>query len=66
MFSLAVANNSRLAPRLHLLVSIDQKVVEILNVNESEAWIFHVDKSVERHPLFGGKADMARKYLNIR
>jgi hypothetical protein len=29
--------------------------VEILNVNESEAWIFHVDKSVERHPLFGVK-----------
>jgi hypothetical protein len=49
MFSLAVANNSRLAPRLHLLVSIDQKVVKILNANGSEQRIFHVGKSVERH-----------------
>jgi hypothetical protein len=41
MVSSAVAN-SRLAPRLHLLVSIDQKVVEILNANGPEQWIFHV------------------------
>jgi hypothetical protein len=49
MFSSAVANNSWLTPRLHLLVSIDQKVVEILNANGSEQRIFHVGKSVERH-----------------
>ena len=45
MFSLAVANNSRLAPRLHLLVSIDQKVVEILNAHGPGQWIFHVGKT---------------------
>src|SRR4029453_18348872 len=34
---------------LHLLVSIDQEVVEILNANESEPRIFHVSKGVQRH-----------------
>jgi hypothetical protein len=33
MFSSGVANGARHIPRLHLLVSIDQKVVEILNAN---------------------------------
>jgi hypothetical protein len=33
--------------RLHLLMSIDQKVVEILNANESEPRIFHVCERVK-------------------
>ena len=37
MFSSAVANSVRPAPRLHLLVSIEQKVVEILNATPSSS-----------------------------
>ena len=37
MFSSAVANSVRPAPRLHLLVSIDQNVVEILNATPSSS-----------------------------
>src|SRR5262249_16809723 len=34
--------------RLHLLVSIDKKMIEILNANKSEPRIFHVCEHVKR------------------
>ena len=34
-------------PRLHLLVSIDKKVIEILDANQAEPRILHVRNSVE-------------------
>ena len=41
------SNGSDAVPRLHLLVSIDKKVVEILDANQAEPRILHVRNSVE-------------------
>src|SRR5262245_20553051 len=43
--------------RLHLLVSIDKKMIEILNANESEPRIFHVCERVKRDRQRRGKND---------
>jgi hypothetical protein len=40
-------NGSDAISRLHLLVSIHKKVIEILNVNQAEPRILHVRNSVE-------------------
>src|SRR5262245_55402433 len=43
--------------RLHLLVSIDKKVIEILNMNKSEPRVFHVCERVKRDRQRRGKND---------
>ena len=40
-------NDSHAVTRLHLLVSINKKVIEILNANQAEPRILHVRNSVE-------------------
>ena len=42
-------------PRLHLLVSIDKKMIEILDANEAEPRILHVRHSVEGNRESGGE-----------
>ena len=49
------ANGSPVIPRLHLLVSIDEKVIEILDANQAEPRILHVRNGVERNRQGGGK-----------
>jgi hypothetical protein len=41
-------NGSQCIPESHLLVSIGQKMIEILDADQSEPRIFHVRNSVER------------------
>jgi hypothetical protein len=41
--------------RLHLLVSIDKKMIEILNANESEPRVFHVGERVKGDGQSRGK-----------
>jgi hypothetical protein len=41
--------------RLHLLVSIDKKMIEILNANESETRVFHVGERVKGDGQSRGK-----------
>ena len=41
--------------RLHLMVSIDKKMIEILNANKSEPRIFHVCERVKRDRQRRGK-----------
>src|SRR5215475_15984034 len=43
--------------RLHLMVSIDKKMIEILNANKSEPRIFHVCERVKRDRQRRGKND---------
>jgi hypothetical protein len=47
-FSSAVTKGCHAVLRLHLQLSIDKEVVEIVNANEPEPRIFHVCQSVER------------------
>jgi hypothetical protein len=42
-------------PRLHLLVSIDKKMIEILDANEAEPRILHVRNRVEGNRESGGE-----------
>ena len=49
------AKGSPAIPRLHLLVSIDKKVIEILDANQAEPRIFHVRNSVECNRQGGGE-----------
>jgi len=53
--SLAVTNACQVVLRLHLLVSIDKKMIEFVNANESEPRIFHVGKSVKGDGQSRGK-----------
>src|SRR5262249_46737769 len=55
--SLAVTNACQVVLRLHLLVSIDKKMIEIINANESEPRIFHVCKSVKGDSQSHGKKE---------
>src|SRR5437868_2755191 len=41
------ANGSQAMPRLHMLASIDKKVIEVLNANQAKPQIFHVGNSIE-------------------
>src|SRR5262245_50209384 len=43
--------------RLHLIVSIDKKMIEILNANESEPRILHVCERVKRDRQRSGKTE---------
>src|SRR5215813_2125883 len=44
--------------RLHLMVSLDKKRIEILNANKSEPRIFHVCERVKRDRQRRGKNDL--------
>ena len=47
-FSSAVTKGCHAVLRLHLQLSINKEVVEIINANEPKPRIFHVCQSVER------------------
>ena len=49
------ANGCHAIPRLHLLVSIDKKMIEILDANEAEPRILHVRNRVEGNRESGGE-----------
>jgi hypothetical protein len=53
--SFTVTDGPHAVLRLHLLMSINKKMIEILNANESEPRIFHVCKGVKRHRQGRGK-----------